>query len=64
MKDSQHHYVYANTYTLELLKCTAEELYGCDDSRFFPPETVTQLYDLDKRVLVNGEDEKEIRFRD
>lgn len=59
MKDSQHHYVYANKATLRLFKCTAEELIGCDDSRFFSPETAARLVSLDKRVLENGEDTTE-----
>jgi diguanylate cyclase (GGDEF)-like protein/PAS domain S-box-containing protein len=56
MKDQQRHYVYANRATLELFNCSAEELRGSGDARFFPPETVTQLYDIDTRVLQLGED--------
>jgi PAS domain S-box-containing protein len=59
MKDLQHRYVYANKATLGLFKCTTEELIGCDDSRFFPPETVTRLLSVDKTVLENGEDTTE-----
>ena len=35
LKDRQHRYVYANQPTLDLFGCTAEELVGSDDSRFF-----------------------------
>lgn len=59
MKDQQRHYVYANRPTLELFKCSAEELPGSVDSRFFPPETVTRLHDIDTRVLMHGEDTAE-----
>lgn len=59
MKDQKRRYVYANRPTLELFKCSAEELPGSIDSRFFPPETVTHLHDIDTRVLVQGEDTAE-----
>ena len=55
MKDRAGHYVYANQATLELFKCSADELRGSDDSRFFPPETVAQLRAIDARVLEHGE---------
>jgi len=59
MKDRQHRYVYANRATLELFKCSEEELKGSVDERFFPPETVVQLHDIDARVLEQGEDTAE-----
>ncbi|SDY45789.1 diguanylate cyclase [Nitrosomonas sp. Nm33] len=59
MKDQQRRYVYANRSTLELFQCSAEELSGSLDSRFFPPETVAQLDDIDTRVLIHGEDTAE-----
>jgi len=59
MKDRQRRYVYANRPTLELFGCSAEELRGSADSRFFPPETVTRLHAVDTRVLENGEDTAE-----
>ncbi len=59
MKDQQRRYIYANRSTLELFKCSAEELSGSSDSRFFPPETVAQMHDIDTRVLINGEDTAE-----
>ena len=55
IKDRQRRYVYANRPTLELFHCTAEELQGSDDSRFFPPGTVAQLQAVDTRVLEQGE---------
>ncbi len=59
MKDRQRRYVYANRPTLELFKCSEEELRGSEDSRFFPPATVAQLHDIDTRVLERGEDTTE-----
>ncbi|SFN28386.1 PAS domain S-box-containing protein/diguanylate cyclase (GGDEF) domain-containing protein, partial [Nitrosomonas communis] len=59
MKDQQRRYVYANRSTLELFKCSAEELAGSSDSRFFPPETVAKMHDIDTRVLIHGEDTAE-----
>lgn len=59
MKDQQRRYVYANRATLELFKCSEEELQGSVDARFFPPETVAQLHDIDTRILEHGEDTAE-----
>jgi diguanylate cyclase (GGDEF)-like protein/PAS domain S-box-containing protein len=58
MKNRQRKYVYANKPTLELFKCSAAELHGSGDSRFFPPETVEKLHEIDTRVL-QGEDTAE-----
>ena len=59
MKDRQRRYVYANKPTLELFGCTAEELAGSPDSRFFPPEAVARLHEIDSRVLERGKDTAE-----
>uniref|UniRef100_UPI003D28132F PAS domain-containing protein n=1 Tax=Nitrosomonas communis TaxID=44574 RepID=UPI003D28132F len=59
MKDQQRRYIYANRSMLELFKCSAEELAGSSDSRFFPPETVARLHETDIRVLRHGEDTAE-----
>ncbi len=59
MKDHHHRYVYANKPTLELFGCTAEDLAGSPDSRFFPPEAVARLHEIDSRVLERGEDTAE-----
>ncbi|MDR3502178.1 MAG: GGDEF domain-containing protein [Legionella sp.] len=53
MKDCQFCYTYANRPTLELFNCSTEELIGSDDTRFFPPQTVELLREVDTRVL-NG----------
>ena len=58
MKNRERQYVYANRPTLELFKCSAEDLQGSGDSRFFPPETVEKLHEIDTRVL-QGEDTAE-----
>jgi diguanylate cyclase (GGDEF)-like protein/PAS domain S-box-containing protein len=55
MKDHNHHYVYANQPTLDLYKCSTEELIGKDDSCFFPADTVSKLHAIDTRVLEQGE---------
>lgn len=59
MKNRQRRYVYANRATLELFGCTAEELRGSLDSRFFPAETVAQIHAIDTRVLDHAEDTTE-----
>lgn len=51
IKDLESRYVYANRATLELFGCTAEELPGSPDSRFFLPEVVEQLHRIDQRVF-------------
>jgi len=55
LKDRKGRYVYANENTLKLFNCTAEELYGSLDSRFFPPDTVARLKAVDARVFEQGE---------
>ncbi|MEW5902738.1 MAG: diguanylate cyclase [Pseudomonadota bacterium] len=59
MKDRQRQYVYANKPTLELFGCSAAELAGSSDTRFFPPEAVARLQAIDTRVLEHGEDTAE-----
>jgi len=60
IKDTQSRYIYANRLTLELFGVTAEELPGCDDSRFFPPEVVTRLHEVDARVFKGERTTEEI----
>jgi len=55
MKDLNRQYIYANKVTLKLFNCSAEELIGNGDSKFFPPETVAKLKAVDERVLERGE---------
>ncbi len=59
MKDRERRYVYANKPTLELFGCTAEELVGSPDTRFFPPEAAARLHEIDSRVLDQGADSAE-----
>ncbi|MBF0273132.1 MAG: PAS domain-containing protein [Magnetococcales bacterium] len=54
IKNKDHQYVYANTYTLKLFGCSAESLIGSDDSRFFPPAAVKRIWEVDNRVLEQG----------
>lgn len=60
MKDSQSRYVYASRPTLKLFGCSAEELVGCDDTRFFPPDTVKRLQEIDTRVFQGEQTDEEI----
>jgi len=55
MKDLNGQYVYANHATLKLFGCSAAELAGSCDEKFFPPETVAKLKAVDERVLEHGE---------
>src|ERR1019366_3524875 len=52
--------VYANQPTLELFGCSAEELVGCDDGGFFPPDTVKRLREVDARVFEGEQTTEEI----
>lgn len=60
IKDSESRYLYANRPTLELFGCSAEELIGSPDSRFFPPETVKQLHSIDNRVFAGERTTEEV----
>ena len=67
LKDKFSNYVYANRPTLELLKCSLEELRGSDDFKFFPTETAARLRSIDSRIIEHGEEsaeEIEIIFED
>ncbi|MHB8810214.1 MAG: PAS domain-containing protein [Desulfobulbaceae bacterium] len=64
MKDPQSRYVYANRPTLELFGCSAEELSGSDDTRFFPPDTVKRLREVDLRVFGGKKTTEEIDVAD
>ncbi|HVI53039.1 MAG TPA: EAL domain-containing protein [Candidatus Sulfotelmatobacter sp.] len=60
IKDCQHRYLYANRAVLDMFDCTAEELAGSEDSRFFPEQTVKQLHDADLHVLAGGQSRQEV----
>jgi len=64
MKDTHFNYTYANKQTLGLFGCSAKELIGCNDSRFFPASTVTRLREVDTRVLLGVETAEEIDIVD
>jgi two-component system cell cycle sensor histidine kinase/response regulator CckA len=64
MKDSRSRYVYANRATLELFGCSATELVGSDDTRFFPPGTVQRLQEIDSRVFRGEQTTEEIDVTD
>ena len=60
MKDPDFRYVYANQPTLELFGCSAEELPGSCDSRFFPTSTAQRLREVDTRALAGEHTAEEI----
>ncbi|WAR43459.1 EAL domain-containing protein [Methylomonas rapida] len=60
MKDTQSCYVYANRAALGLFGVSAEQLVGCDDYRFFPPETAKRLREIDARVFQGEQTDEEI----
>jgi PAS domain S-box-containing protein len=60
MKDLQYRYIYANRSTLELFGCSAEELFGCDDTRFFPPKAAEKLRKIDSRVFQGEQTSEEV----
>ncbi len=62
IKDPQSRYVYANRPTLELFGCSAEELAGSDDIRFFPLDTAKHLREVDSRVLQGEHTSEEIEI--
>lgn len=56
IKDLEGRYLYANNQTLKLFNLTEETVYGNDDSHFQSPEAYKKIKELDKRVLIYGED--------
>ncbi|MDD2761231.1 MAG: EAL domain-containing protein, partial [Methylomonas sp.] len=60
MKDAQSRYLYANRATLDLFGVSAEELVGCDDTRFFPADTAKRLRAIDERVFQGEQTSEEI----
>jgi diguanylate cyclase (GGDEF)-like protein/PAS domain S-box-containing protein len=64
MKDKAHRYLYANQKTLQLFGCSPEELIGCDDTRFFNPDVVRRLWEVDARVFAGENTEVEFESCD
>ena len=64
MKDTQSRYTFANRPTLQFFGCSAEELVGCDDSRFFSADAVTLLRAIDARVLLGAQTTEEVDVLD
>ncbi|MEW6514660.1 MAG: PAS domain S-box protein [Pseudomonadota bacterium] len=60
MKDRESRYFYANRRTLELFGCTQQELTGTADDRFFPPDTVRRMREIDLRVLAGENTAEEV----
>ena len=51
LKDRALRYTYANQPTLELFGTSPEKLLGSRDAQFFPEEAVSQIQEVDHRVL-------------
>lgn len=62
IKDLESRYVYANKPCLELFGCTAEELPGSPDSRFFPLEAVERLHWIDQQVFRGERTTEEVQI--
>lgn len=59
IKNTQHQYTYANKICLNLFNKTKETINGSTDEEFFPNETVSQLRNIDTRILKHGKNTKE-----
>ena len=64
IKDDDGRYLYANRECLSYFGISSDELKGSNDSRFFPPETVARLEEIDRRVLSGNESVEEVDIRD
>jgi PAS domain S-box-containing protein len=64
MKDAQSRYIYANRPTLELFGRSTEDVVGCDDTKFFPPDTASRLQEVDARVFCGEQTVEEIDVPD
>lgn len=65
LKDTEGHYTYANSHTLEFFKCLPDELIGKTDYDFFTPEFATVLQNIDKDVISKGIDtDNEVQGKD
>ena len=60
MKDCESRYLYANRCTLELFGCSTRDLMGAPDERFFPPEAVRRIREIDLRVMAGENTAEEI----
>jgi len=55
LKDTEGRYLFANRPLRELFGAAMENIIGFGDEKFFDPETVANLRQNDRRVLVDGE---------
>lgn len=51
IKDINGYYLYANKKTLELFRIDESQLVNTKDQDYFPPESVQELYNIDRKVL-------------
>jgi PAS domain S-box-containing protein len=51
LKDAQGKYIYANQHTLNLFKCTIDELIGKSDFDFFEEDFAKELREIDQRII-------------
>jgi len=64
LKDLESRYVSCNQLTLKLFGCSAEEVIGCNDTDFFPPDAVDRLRKVDLRVFAGETTNEEIEVVD
>src|SRR5690554_1048879 len=63
IKDLEGRYLYANKQTLKLFNLSEEAVFGKVDSQFQNAEIAERITEIDKRVILYGEDtEREISF--
>lgn len=60
IKNQKLEYIYGNMQTLKLFKCSMEELYLSNDSKFFPPNAVKQIKESDLKALSGKSTEMEL----
>lgn len=62
MKNLQRRFIYANQPMLDFIACSADEMFGSDDARFFPTETVKILQETDLLALSGRRTTDELTF--
>lgn len=60
LKDTQRRHTYGNRMVLELFRCSATELIGQGNEKFFPPATAAQLQEIEERVLAGETSQDEL----
>lgn len=55
IKDENHRYLYANKPTLDLFRCSKDDLQDVDDFKLFPKDTAIKLHRIDDYVFKEGQ---------